>query len=168
MFFCTLRKNISWTAVLHEPVHIHKGSGSHVDFCPCPCSSTCRWVRFSIHRHSGPHSVCNPCSRAHFGHVTAACHRQKDSAAPIGSQMQQDMDIFLRRLHILGAPLPLSFTVHLRKPRYKKLAIVSPETWLSFFICYNACFPDRQAHLAQWSSNMTNGTLVHKGPCSRM
>ena len=125
---------------LAKPVHIHKGSGSHVDFCPRPCSSTCRWVRFSTPRHSGPHSACNPCSCAHFGHVTAACHRRRDWALSKGSHMQQEMDIFLRRLHILGAPPPSSITVHLRKPRHKKLVIVSPETWLSFVIVTTRVF----------------------------
>ena len=47
-----------------------QGSGYHVHFCPRPCSSTCRWANFSTHRHSGPHSVCNPCSRANLGLVS--------------------------------------------------------------------------------------------------
>ena len=55
------------------PVHTHKGSGSHFDFCPRPCSSTCRWARLATHRRSGPHFVCIPCSHAHFGRATTAC-----------------------------------------------------------------------------------------------
>ena len=37
-----LKKRTIWSTsvvgVLHEPVHIHKGSGSHVEFCPRLCS----------------------------------------------------------------------------------------------------------------------------------
>ena len=33
-------------------------------------SSTYRWARLATHRHQGTqHSVCSPCSRAHFGRV---------------------------------------------------------------------------------------------------
>ena len=33
------------------PVCVHKEPGSHVHFCPRPCSSTSRWARLSTHRH---------------------------------------------------------------------------------------------------------------------
>ena len=56
-----------------------------VHFCPRPCSSTRRWARLATHRHSGPHSVCIPCSYAHFG-------RASTGAISMGSQMQQDKD----------------------------------------------------------------------------
>ena len=50
-----------------------RGRGSHFDFCPRPCSSTCRWARLATHRHIGPHFVCIPCSHAHLGLFTTAC-----------------------------------------------------------------------------------------------
>ena len=54
--------------------------------------------------------------------------------------------------------------VHLRKPRYKKLARVSPETVVTCQ-CYNACFPPRRADLAQWC----HGKIMHKAfvSCNR-
>ena len=59
------------------------------------------------------------------------CHRQRDWAVSLGWHMQQDMGISKAPPHP-GAPFPLTHAVHVRKPRYKKSAIVSPETWLSF------------------------------------
>ena len=53
----------------------------------------------------GDHSVCTPCSRAHFGRVTTACvSSPRDWAVSIGSHMQQDMDISKAPPH-LGAPV---------------------------------------------------------------
>ena len=58
----------------------------------------------SIDRHSGPHSVCNPCSRAHFGRATTARVLSPcDWAVSMGSRMQQDMGISQAPRH-LGAP----------------------------------------------------------------
>ena len=107
------------------PVHIHKDSGSYVHFCPRPCLSTCRWARLATHRHSGPHSVCILCSCAHFGRVTIACViAKRDWAVSVG---------FCRTRGISQEPpCPLFDTVHVRKPRSKKLAIFSCETSLSF------------------------------------
>ena len=51
----------------------HKVSGSHVHVCPRPCSSTYRLARITTHRRREPHSVCCPCSHAHFGRLTTAC-----------------------------------------------------------------------------------------------
>ena len=59
------------------------------------------------------------------------CHRQRDWAVSLGWHMQQDMGISKAPPHP-GAPFPLTHAVHVRKPRYIKSAIVSPETWLSF------------------------------------
>ena len=59
------------------------------------------------------------------------CHRQRDGAISISSHKQQDMDISQVPPR-LGAPFPWFDTVHVRKPRPKKLAIICPETWLSF------------------------------------
>ena len=72
----------------------HKGSGSHVHFCPRPCSSTYRWAKLSTHRHKGttlnevraltlPSAVKPPC----------VCHRQETGQSSIGSHTQQDMVI---------------------------------------------------------------------------
>ena len=65
--------SLVWSRFIFAPVHIHKGSGSHFNFCPRPCSSTCRWARVATHRRIGPHLVCIPCSHAHFGRTTTAC-----------------------------------------------------------------------------------------------
>ena len=138
-FCCFVKKHILDGSLVWACSH-SQGSGSHVDFCPRPWSSTCRWARFSTHRHNGPHSVCNPCSRAHFGHVTAACVIAKETGQFPEARTCSRTWTFPRRLHILGAPLSLSFTVHLRKPRYKKLAIAFPETWLSFVIVTTRVF----------------------------
>ena len=82
------------------PLGIRKGSGSHVH-CPRPCSSTCRWAKFSTHRHRGPHSVCNPRTRAHLGlsppHV---CHRQRDCGCLRWLAHAKKRQTFLRRRHI--------------------------------------------------------------------
>ena len=133
-------KNISWMAVLLSLFTFTRGRGLTLTSARVLVRAHVDASGFPPPRHSGPHSACNPCSRAHFGHVTAACHRQRDWALSKGSHMQQEMDIFLRRLHILGAPPPSSITVHLRKPRHKKLVIVSPETWLSFVIVTTRVF----------------------------
>ena len=63
---------VNTSRFVFAPVHTHKGSGSHFDCCPRPCSSTCRWARLATHRRSGPHFVCIPCSHAHFGSATTA------------------------------------------------------------------------------------------------
>ena len=34
------------------PADVHKGSGSHVHFCPRPCSSTYQWARLPTHRYN--------------------------------------------------------------------------------------------------------------------
>ena len=84
----------------------HKGSGSHIHFCPRPCSSTCRWARLATHRHWGPLCVSRalvPTLAVQPPHV---CHRQRDWAVSIGSHMQQDVDISPAPPQ-LGAPLPL-------------------------------------------------------------
>ena len=51
---------------------------------------------------NGPHEVCSPCSRAHFGRVPTACvSSPRDRAVSTGSHMQ-DMDISKAPPH-LGA-----------------------------------------------------------------
>ena len=151
--FCSVRK--------------HLLDGSLAQACPC------RWAKLATHRHWGPLCVypvlsCPlwPCNRrmrviaketgqspqAHKCSGTWTClrrlhirSRQKTTIQKIGDRLPRDT-------------LPLSLSVHLRKPRSKNVAIVSPETWLSFFIVTTRVF--RRA--GQWSSNMTSG------PCSRM
>ena len=76
--------------------------------------------------------MCGPCSRAHFGCVPTACvSSPRDWAVSIGSHMQQNMDISF------GASTPrrTASCVSQRsrlKTTTQKLAIVSPETQLSF------------------------------------
>ena len=141
MFFCALRKNISWMAVLHKPVHIHKWSGSHVHFYPRPCSSTCRQANFSTHRHSGPHFVCNPCSCAHFGRVTAAC-----VSSPKRLGCLHWLAHAARHGHFQGASTSrrtasfVFFAFTSENQDTKIMAIVSPETWLSCVVVTTRVF----------------------------
>ena len=121
--FCSVRK--------------HLLDGSLAQACPC------RWVKLATHRHWGPLCVypvlsCPlwPCNRrvrviaketgqspqAHKCIGTWTClrrlhirSRQKTTIQKIGDSLPRDT-------------LPLSLSVHLRKPRYKNVAIVSPET----------------------------------------
>ena len=58
-------------------VHIHKRPGSYVHFCRVFASSTCRWPSLPPTGKKGLQSTRSPCSDAHFGRATAACHRQE-------------------------------------------------------------------------------------------
>ena len=60
---------------------------------------TCRRAKLATLQHSGPHREYGPRSHAHFGCATTAC--------------------------VIGAPFPSFDTIHVRKPRSKKLAIIS-------------------------------------------
>ena len=111
--------------------HLHKGSGSYVHLCPRPCfdHASMGQTRNPTQRTT---QVRTPCSGAHIGlqppHV---CHRQRDWAVSVGSHMQQNMGISQAPPH-LRAPLLLFDAVYVRKQRSKKMAMLSPETWLSF------------------------------------
>ena len=126
--------NLIWSArlfALTRGLDCHKGLGSYVHFCPCPCSSTCRWSRLAIHRHWGPLCVypvllCPlwPCNHRMF------CHRQRDWAVSIRSYMQQDMDISQAPPH-LGAPFALSEHRSRLKTTIQKTGDDVPETQMS-------------------------------------
>ena len=88
------------------------------------CRAPDRWARLATHRRKGPHQACSPCSRAHFSRLTTACVSSPKGLGCLHWLTQQDMVISKAPPH-LSAPLPPSFCVHLRKPRYKKLAMVS-------------------------------------------
>ena len=52
------------------PVRCARGWGLTFTIARVLVSSTYRWARLATHRHQGTqHSVCSPCSRAHFGRV---------------------------------------------------------------------------------------------------
>ena len=72
---------------------------------------------------------------------------------------------FLRRLHIKAHRFLCLTPIHLRKPRCKKLVIVSPETQLSLVSVTMRVFRTRRADLAQWC----HGKIMHKAlvSCSR-
>ena len=95
----------SWSTFVKKKGSHSQGVGSHFDFCPRPCPSTCRWVRLATRRHIGPHFVKIPCSRAHLGRATAACVSSPKRRS-IGSHMQQDMD-FSKARPQLDAPIRL-------------------------------------------------------------
>ena len=95
-----------------------QGVGSHFDFCPRPCPSTCRWVRLATRRHIGPHFVKIPCSRAHLGRATAACVSSPKRRS-IGSHMQQDMG-FSKARPQLDAPIRLFEYRSLQKTTIQK------------------------------------------------
>ena len=76
--------------------------------------------------------MCCPCSHALLGLVTTACVSwSRDKAVSIGSHMQQDVVISQAPPH-LGAPFLFLIAFSSEKHDTKRLAIVSPETWLSF------------------------------------
>ena len=111
----------------------HKGSGSHVHVCPRPCSSTCRWARHPTHRHKGTTlSVQSVLSCPLWPCAHRMCVIAKETGlSPLAGTCSRTW-AFLRRLHIQAHRFLLTHAVHVRRPRYKKSAIVSPETWLSF------------------------------------
>ena len=79
---------------------VNKGSGSRVHGCPRPCLSTFRWAKFSTHRHRGPHSGCNPCSRAQWHMHHRMCVIAKETGlSPLACTCSKT-STFLRRLHI--------------------------------------------------------------------
>ena len=79
----------------------HKGSGSHVHFCPRPCSSTKRWAKLSTHRHKGDHTQRGPCSHAPFGRKPTVCviATKRLGSLPL-ARIRSKTWVFLRRLHI--------------------------------------------------------------------
>ena len=84
------------------------------------CRARVDRARLTTHRRRGQHTVCIPCSRAHFGRLTTACVSPPgDGAVSIGSHMQQDMGNSEAPPH-QGAPFPCLNTVHVRKPRSTK------------------------------------------------
>ena len=85
----------------------------------------------------GPHEVCSPCSRAHplWPCAHRMCHRRETGLSPLAHTCSRRWTL-VRRLRIWA--------------HRQKLEIVSPQTFLSFCQCDDACFQPRGAHLAQW------------------
>ena len=118
--------------------------GSYLHFRPRPCPSTYRWARLATHRRR-PHSVGNPCSRSHLGRFSTACVSSTETGqSPLARTCSRTW-VFLRRLHIQAHRFFLTLhTVHVTKPRSKKLAIISRDvTFLG--TCFNASLTPRWA-----------------------
>ena len=114
------------------PVHFHKGvGGSYVHFRPRPRQSSCRWATLATHRHSGPHTECGPCTHAHFGCATTARVSPPKRRGSLHGLAHAARHGHFPGASTSGRSVPFD-AVHVRKPRSKKLAIISPETWLSF------------------------------------
>ena len=117
---------------------LYKGPGPYIHFCPRPCSSTCRWARLATHRRRGPHFVCIPCSRATVlpRHVW---RRQETGLSPVVRTCSMKWEV-LRRFHN-WEHRRLFDTVHVRKPRSKKLALTSHETFVTCKCCNTRFLP---------------------------
>ena len=119
-YLFTLFFFFSSSSTVFVPVGIHKGSGSYVNFYPRSCSSTCRWARFSTHRHT----LC----------VFRALVSTLAFAPPHVRHRQ--------RLHILAHRFCLiAFTSENHDT--KKLTIISSQDSAVICECCNACFPLR-------------------------
>ena len=81
------------SSFVFAPVHFHKGSRSHFDFCPRPCSRTCRWARLAAHGRRRPHFV-----RIRALVPTSAVSPPHVCQSPSGRTCRTW--VFLRRLHV--------------------------------------------------------------------
>ena len=97
--FCTLFAILSISFPL--PVHFHKGSRSHVYFCPRLCSITYRWAEDTPPTDAEDKTLC--VARALMpllGLVATACMSSpRDWAVSVGSHMQQDVEMSLAPPH---------------------------------------------------------------------
>ena len=110
------------------PVRFHKGSGSHVHFCPRPCSSTHRMGQ-ALHPPTPWTTHCAICALVPLSRVTNACvSSPRDWAVSIGSHVQLDRVISLAPSR-LGAPLFHLFKTVDKETRKK--AIICPQAWPS-------------------------------------
>ena len=113
--------------------------GNRRGFCVCPARNRSTDT-------TGPHSVCKPCSRAHFWPCN---HRMCVIAERLSSlhglaHAQQDIGISYAPLH-LGAPFLLLQTVHVAKPQSKKIGgNLHPEMTV-LGECFNASLTPRRA-----------------------
>ena len=118
----------SFSLSLSLSVHCTRGRGLTFTLARVLVSSTYRWVKLATHRHQGTHNTsCAaralvPTLAAQPPHV---CHRQGDWAVSIGSHMQQGHRHF-QRASTSRRSAPLFEYLHVRKPRSKKLARISP------------------------------------------
>ena len=115
----------------------------------------------SQHTDIGHHSVCTPCSRAHFGRVTTACvsSPKRLGLSPLARTCSRTW-IFQRRLHIWALRSLRLNTTHLRKPPSKKLAIISPETWMSLVNVPMRVFRPAGRHLYRITHTCTTAAAV--------
>ena len=118
---CANKNESRGTRMDGAPVDLHKGSGSHIHFCPRPCSSTCRWASLATHRHWGPLCVYTVLSCPIWPCYHRMCVIAKETGlSPLARTCSRTW-IFLRRLHILALRSLCLNTIHVRKRRSKKI-----------------------------------------------
>ena len=118
---------VSWCVVLldYACCVYHKGSGSHVQLCPRPCSSTHRRPSLSTHRHRRTTQRCEV--RALMPNVAVSpphvCHRQRTGLSSEARRTSPHLDCsstemqntncnnFTSRNHVLGASLNACFAL---------------------------------------------------------
>ena len=133
---CSLRKSPhvrKWSHLTMYLLAFTKGRGLPFTFARS-CLSTFRWARLATHRHMGPHSVWNPCSR------------QCNHRISVITKTRSKTRVFLRRLHIKALRF-LCLTPFTSENHDPKNWCFSSHT-VVICACCKACFPPRWAPLA--------------------